>query len=41
MLDVKIVVQRALNFWYISIGVLLLMWIWAGQKRWSAEYRAG
>ncbi len=41
MLDVKKVVQAALNIWYISIGVLLLVWVWAARRSWGYEYRFG
>jgi integral membrane protein (TIGR01906 family) len=39
MVDVKEVVQAALNFWYASIAVLLLAGVWAWRGDWLAEFR--
>jgi len=41
MQDVKNVVQAALNVWYISIGLLMLGWVWAARRAWGSEYRLG
>jgi len=41
MEDVKNVVQAALNAWYISIGLLMLGWVWAARRAWGGEYRLG
>jgi integral membrane protein (TIGR01906 family) len=41
MLDVKKVVQAALNIWYISIGILMLLWVWAARRGWARDYRIG
>jgi integral membrane protein (TIGR01906 family) len=41
MLDVKHVVQAALNFWYASLVLLLLLWLLAARMRWGEEYRRG
>ena len=41
MLDVKRVVQSALNVWYASLGVLLVLWVWAARKHRGEEYRIG
>jgi integral membrane protein (TIGR01906 family) len=41
MLDVKRVVQAALNVWYASLVFLLVLWFWAARKRWGEEYRIG
>lgn len=41
MLDVKIVVKAALNVWYASLGILLVLWILAARFRWGDAYRVG
>ena len=41
MLDVKRVVQVALNVWYMSLVILLVLWLWAARMRWGEEYRNG
>ncbi len=41
MLDVKIVTQAALRVWYISLAVLLLLYIWAWRGGWWGAFRQG
>jgi integral membrane protein (TIGR01906 family) len=41
MEDVKAVVKVALNVWYASLGLLLLLWFIAGQAHWGQAYRQG
>jgi len=41
MEDVKAVVKVALNVWYASLGILLLLWFVAGQAHWGPLYRQG
>jgi integral membrane protein (TIGR01906 family) len=41
MQDVKVVVKAALLVWYVSLGLLLLLWFIAGQARWGQDYRRG
>jgi integral membrane protein (TIGR01906 family) len=41
MLDVKFVVKAALDVWYASLGILLVLWILAARFRWGNAYRAG
>lgn len=41
MVDVKVVVQAALTVWYVSLGVLVLIGLWAWRGRWLEEYRRG
>lgn len=39
MLDVKIVVQRALAVWYILLAALVIFGLWAYFGRWWADFR--
>ena len=39
MLDVKLVVQAAMNVWYVSIGILALMWLWSWRGGWEDIFR--
>ena len=41
MLDVKEVVQSALVAWYISIGSIILLGLWAYWGGWMKDYRRG
>ena len=41
MLDVKEVVQSALIAWYISIGSIILLGLWAYWGGWMKDYRRG
>ncbi len=41
MLDVKIVVQRLLNFWYITLALLALVSLWAWRAGQLDSLRAG
>lgn len=41
MQDVKVVIKAALLVWYVSVGLLLLLWFIAGQARWGQDYRRG
>jgi integral membrane protein (TIGR01906 family) len=41
MVDVKNVVQAALNVWYISVAGLLILGLWAWRGGWWDEYRQG
>jgi integral membrane protein (TIGR01906 family) len=41
MADVKAVVRIALFVWYVSIGLLLIMDIWAWRGKWWEEFRSG
>jgi integral membrane protein (TIGR01906 family) len=39
--DVKNVLHIALQVWYISLGAMLILGIWAWQGRWLDEFRRG
>ncbi|HLO30438.1 MAG TPA: TIGR01906 family membrane protein [Anaerolineales bacterium] len=39
--DVKRVTQGALRAWYISLGLLFLLGVWAGFGQWGPTYRLG
>jgi integral membrane protein (TIGR01906 family) len=41
MVDVKNVVNAALNVWLIALGVMLLLTIWARRQKWGQAYRDG
>jgi integral membrane protein (TIGR01906 family) len=41
MVDVKNVVNAALNVWLIALGVMLLLTIWARRQKWGQSYRNG
>ena len=41
MVDVKIAVQAALNVWRITLGVLVLLAVWAWQGGWIDAFRRG
>jgi len=41
MLDVKNVVQVALNVWYASVLGLAILWVWAWRGRWALPFRQG
>jgi integral membrane protein (TIGR01906 family) len=41
MLDVKNLVQIVLKVWYVIIGVLFLVGIWAWRGKWVLDYRRG
>jgi integral membrane protein (TIGR01906 family) len=41
MVDVKNVVAAALNVWYLSLGGLLLLGLWAWRGGWWPDYRQG
>jgi integral membrane protein (TIGR01906 family) len=41
MVDVKVVVKAALRIWYVSLGLLLVLWFVAGQAGWGQAYREG
>jgi integral membrane protein (TIGR01906 family) len=41
MVDVKIAIQAALNVWRITLGVLVLLAVWAWQGGWIDAYRRG
>ena len=41
MYDVKRVTQGALRVWYISLGLLLLIGVWARRADWMQAYRLG
>ena len=41
MADVKRVTQNALNVWYISLSLLLLLWVLAWRGEWIQTYRLG
>ena len=41
MVDVKVVVKAALRVWYVSLGLLLVLWFVAGQAGWGQAYREG
>jgi len=39
--DVKRVTQGALRVWYVSLGLLALLGVWAGFGQWWQDYRLG
>ena len=41
MVDVKDTVRNAMNVWYLSLAVLLMLGIWARRGSWWDEYRLG
>lgn len=41
MEDVKRVTQGALNVWYISLALLVMLGIWSWRGRWMQAYRLG
>jgi integral membrane protein (TIGR01906 family) len=41
MIDVKNVVQAALNVWLLSLAALLVLEVWAGRGGWIGLYRQG
>jgi integral membrane protein (TIGR01906 family) len=41
MLDVKEVLRSALNVWYISIGSIFLLGVWAYWGKWMNSYQRG
>jgi len=41
MADVKRVTQNALNVWYISLSILVLLGIWSWRGDWTQAYRQG
>jgi len=41
MVDVKEVVRIALGVWYLSIIILVALWIWAWRGDWLSEYKTG
>ena len=41
MLDVKEVLRSALNVWYISIGSIFLLGVWAYWGKWMDSYQRG
>jgi integral membrane protein (TIGR01906 family) len=41
MEDVKRVTQGALNVWYISLALLMMLGIWSWRGDWTREYRLG
>jgi integral membrane protein (TIGR01906 family) len=41
MLDVKNVLTAALNVWYLSLAILLVLGVWAWRGRWWTEFRRG
>jgi integral membrane protein (TIGR01906 family) len=41
MVDVKKVLNAALNVWLIALGGLLLLTVWARRRKWGEAYRAG
>ena len=41
MLDVKEVLRSALNVWYISIGSIFLLGVWAYWGKWMESYQRG
>ena len=41
MSDVKRVIQNALNVWYISLALLLMLGIWSWRGDWMQTYRQG
>ncbi len=38
MLDVKNLIQAALQGWYIALAALVLLWFWSWRGKWSARY---
>jgi len=41
MLDVKNLVQTVLKVWYVIIGILFMVGIWAWRGKWALDYRRG
>jgi integral membrane protein (TIGR01906 family) len=41
MEDVKRVTQGALNVWYVSLALLVMLGIWSWRGRWKQAYRQG
>jgi integral membrane protein (TIGR01906 family) len=41
MIDVKLVVQAALNFWYVSLAGLLFLFLWALRGSWMDAFLHG
>ena len=41
MRDVKQVVQRLLNLWFVDLALLVLFKLWAWRSGWLEAYRAG
>lgn len=41
MLDVKNLIQKALIAWYISIAVLIGLFVWSRVKKWTASFMRG
>jgi integral membrane protein (TIGR01906 family) len=41
MIDVKRVVNGALNVWYTASGLLILLGLWAWRRKWWPAYRRG
>lgn len=41
MVDVKDTVRNAMNVWYLSLAVLLMLGIWARRASWWDEFRLG
>jgi hypothetical protein len=41
MADVKRVTQKALNVWYITLSLLVLLGLWSWHGSWAQAYRQG
>lgn len=41
MVDVKRVIQGALNVWYISLALLVMLGVWSWREGWMQTYRLG
>jgi len=41
MLDVKVLVQFGLRLWYVAVGLLVGLGIWAKTKKWKQAYLLG
>jgi integral membrane protein (TIGR01906 family) len=41
MIDVKLVVQAAMNFWYVSLAGLLFLLLWALRGGWTDTFLQG
>lgn len=41
MLDVKILVQKVLQFFYLSLSILIGLGLWAYFKKWMFDFRSG
>lgn len=41
MIDAKAALQGALKVWYVTLGALLLLGVWAWRAGWTAAYRQG